>query len=75
MPNGIEHIGKFLIVAGVIIVLLSGLLLASSKLDWAGRLPGDILIRKKNFTFYFPITTGILLSLILTLVFWLAGRR
>ena len=40
-----------------------------------GRLPGDIVYRRSNFTFYFPIVTCILVSLILTLVFWLLGRR
>jgi hypothetical protein len=43
-------------------------------LRWLGRLPGDILIQRDHFTFYFPLTTGLLVSLVLTLVFWLIGR-
>ena len=73
--NEIQHIGKLLIVMGVIIIAAGALLLLSGKLPWIGRLPGDILIQKKNFTFYFPLATGILVSILLTLIFWLLGRR
>lgn len=71
----IQNIGKLLIVMGVIIIAAGALLLLSGKLPWIGRLPGDILIQKKNFTFYFPLATGILVSILLTLIFWLLGRR
>jgi hypothetical protein len=73
--NEIQHIGKVFIVLGVIIIAVGGLLLLSGKLPWIGRLPGDILIQKKNFTFYFPLATSILLSLLLTLIFWLLGKK
>jgi hypothetical protein len=75
MADGIQHIGKFLILLGLLISAIGGLLLLSGKVPWIGRLPGDILIQKKNFTFYFPLVTSILLSLILTLLFWLLGKR
>ena len=75
MADGIQHIGKFLILLGLLISAIGGLLLLSGKIPWIGRLPGDILIQKKNFTFYFPLATSILLSLILTLLFWLLGKR
>jgi len=75
MADGIQHIGKFLILLGLLISAIGGLLLLSGKVPWIGRLPGDILIQKKNFTFYFPLATSILLSLILTLLFWLVGKR
>jgi len=39
-----------------------------------GRLPGDVVIKRQNFIFYFPITTGLLISAVLTLIFWLANR-
>ena len=45
------------------------------KIPFLGKLPGDIYIEKKNFTFYFPLATCIMLSLLLTLVFWLFSRR
>jgi hypothetical protein len=61
--------GKYIIVAGVMIVLL-GLIIYffHDKLNWIGRLPGDIRIEKENFKFYFPITTMILLSLAITTI-------
>lgn len=75
MADGIQYIGRFLIILGIIIVAVGGLLLFSGKVPWLGRLPGDIIIQKKNFTFYFPLATSILLSVILTLLFWIIGRR
>ena len=75
MTEGIQHAGKFLIVLGIVIIVIGGLLLFSGKIPWIGRLPGDILIQKKNYTIYFPLATGILISLIISLIFWLFGRR
>jgi hypothetical protein len=60
-----------LILLGVFIILMGLLLLLGEKIPWIGRLPGDIIIRKKNFTFYFPLATSILISIILTLLFTL----
>jgi len=62
-------LGKMLILLGVFIILIGLLLLIGEKIPWIGRLPGDIIIRKKNFTFYFPLATSILISIILTLLF------
>jgi hypothetical protein len=64
-------LGKLLILLGVFVILIGLLLLFGEKIPWIGRLPGDILIRKKNFSFYFPLTTSILISIILTLLFTL----
>jgi uncharacterized membrane protein YkgB len=66
---GFGGLGKMLILLGVFIILIGLLLLIGEKIPWVGRLPGDIIIRKKNFTFYFPIVTSILISIILTLLF------
>jgi len=66
---GLGVLGKMLILLGVFIILIGLLLLLGEKIPWVGRLPGDIIIRKKNFTFYFPIVTSILISIILTLLF------
>jgi hypothetical protein len=71
------QLGKILILAGLVL-LAAGLLLSfSSQLSFLriGRLPGDIVAKKGNFTFYFPITTSILLSLLLTLIFWIFSRK
>lgn len=67
--------GKLLIVVGAILVVLGALFTLGEKLSWFGRLPGDIYIQKKNFTFFFPITTSILISLILSVVLVLLRRR
>ena len=67
--------GKFLIVAGVILVIVGVLFVFSGKIPWLGRLPGDIVIQRKNFTFYFPVVTSIVLSLLLTLILWLINRK
>lgn len=55
-------IGAFVILAGVIIYFFH------DKLHWIGRLPGDIRIEKDNFRFYFPVTTMIIFSIVLTLI-------
>jgi hypothetical protein len=75
MTDGLQYIGKFLIVFGAIVIAIGGLLLLSGRVPWLGRLPGDILIHEKNFTFYFPLATSILLSLIFTLLLWILGKK
>ena len=73
--DGLHQIGRFLIIIGIVCAAVGGLLLFSGKLPWLGRLPGDIIVQKKNFTLYFPLMTSILVSLIFTLLLWLFGRR
>jgi hypothetical protein len=75
MVEGIQHVGKLLIVLGLIAVAVGVLLVFSGKIPWIGRLPGDILIQKKNYTVYFPFVTSIIASLIISLIFWLFGRK
>ncbi|NOZ24801.1 MAG: DUF2905 domain-containing protein [Nitrospirae bacterium] len=70
----LTHIGKFLIITGLIIVVLGAVLMLAGKVPFLGRLPGDIVIERKNFTFYFPLATSIILSIILTLLLWIIGR-
>jgi hypothetical protein len=69
-----EQVGKWLMVAGVALALLGGLVLLASKVPFLGRLPGDILVQRDNFTFYFPLVTSILLSIFLTIVLNLVLR-
>ncbi len=64
---------KLLIIIGIILVALGLLWPLLQKLG-LGRLPGDIVVEKENFSFYFPIVTSIVISLILTLLFWLFRR-
>ncbi|MDA8106839.1 MAG: DUF2905 domain-containing protein [Nitrospiraceae bacterium] len=75
MDETMQHIGKLLVIVGIGTALFGVLLIFFAKLPWLGRLPGDIIIHKKNFTLYFPLATSILLSLLLTLLFWLFGRK
>ena len=67
--------GKYIIVAGVVIVLLGvAVYFFHDKLNWIGRLPGDIRIERENFRFYFPITTMIIFSLVITVIIQLIKR-
>lgn len=75
MTDGMPYIGKLLIGLGIVMIAIGVLFLAAGKLPFIGRLPGDIMVQKKNFTFYFPLATSILLSLLLTFLFWLFGKR
>ena len=70
-----SEIGKLLIVFGVLIAVVGVVIVLAGRLPWIGRLPGDIHVQRGNFTFYFPLATSILVSVALTLIFWLIGRR
>jgi len=70
-----QSIGKFLVISGLVLAALGVIFLLSGKLTWLGKLPGDILIRREKFTFYFPVTTCIAISIILSLVFYLFFKR
>lgn len=71
----IQQLGRLAIISGVILVIIGFLLLFSSKIPFIGKLPGDIYIKKENFSFYFPLTTSILISIIISLIIYLAGKR
>jgi len=71
-----EGMGRAFIAIGIVLVALGLLLTFGEKLPIRlGRLPGDIVIRGKNTTFYFPLVTSLLLSVLLSFVVWLLGRR
>jgi heme/copper-type cytochrome/quinol oxidase subunit 2 len=68
--------GKALILAGLIVIVVGAVLLVAGKANLPlGRLPGDIAYKGRNFTFYFPLATSIILSLVLSLVVWFFSRR
>lgn len=70
-----NEIGKVLILAGAALILAGILAIAAGKIPGLGKLPGDIFIKKENFSFYFPLTTCILVSLVLSFIFFLWNRR
>lgn len=70
-----QDTGKYIIIIGAAIIII-GLLIYffHDKLTWIGRLPGDIRIEKENFRFYFPITTMILLSILVSAILWIIRK-
>jgi uncharacterized protein HemY len=71
----LSYFGKLLILLGLFLALIGVLVLVAGKIPWLGKLPGDIFIQKKNFSFYFPLTTSIILSIILTLLLYFITRK
>ncbi len=70
-----QEFGRILIIMGIVVTVLGALLFFGGKIPGIGRLPGDIFVQRGNFTFYFPLMTAILLSIILTVVLNLFFRR
>ena len=75
MMSPLSDLGKTLILIGALLMAVGAFFLFGPRIPWLGRLPGDILVERKNFQFYFPLGTCLLLSLLLTLLFSLFGRR
>ena len=73
MPT--HGLGKLLILVGGILIIVGAVLVLSDRIPWLGRLPGDIYVERRNFTFYFPLTTSILFSVIVSLVLYFLSRR
>jgi hypothetical protein len=73
----LPQMGKAFILTGVIFLILGLVLTFASHFSFLrlGRLPGDLIIKRDNFSFYFPLTTSIVLSILLTLIFALFSRR
>jgi hypothetical protein len=69
-----SDLGRLLIVIGVILVIVGAAFLLAPKIPWLGKLPGDISYKRGNFSFYFPLGTCIVLSIILTLILYLFRR-
>ena len=63
-----EEIGKWLILFGVLLAMVGGVILLVGKVPWLGRLPGDIVIQRDNFSCFLPLVTGLVLSIALTLL-------
>lgn len=73
---GIQLIGKLLITVGIFLVVIGILIVLAPKIPYIGRLPGDIYIRRDNFTFYFSVVSSIVLSIVLTLILnFILGKK
>jgi len=70
----LEGFGKTLIYIGIVLIIVGIVFSASGKIPWLGNLPGDIYIQRGRFTFYFPLATCLLISVIITLVVYLFRR-
>jgi hypothetical protein len=76
-PGGLGSLGKALLAVGAVVALVGVLLIVAERFPWLriGRLPGDVAIERERWRFYFPLGTSIALSILLTLLLWLFGRR
>jgi hypothetical protein len=73
--RAVKQAGKIIILTGILLIIAGGILLTfGDRSGGLGRLPGDIRIKKPTFSFYFPITTMILLSIVLTLILWIIQK-
>ena len=70
-----NDLGKMLLVMGLVVALVGVVLMVAGRVPGLGRLPGDIYVQRGNWSFYFPLMTSIVVSVLLTLLFWLFGRR
>jgi len=70
-----NSVSRILIFAGVVFIATGIIFQFLPKIPWLGRLPGDICIKKESFSFYFPISTCIIVSIILSFIFYLFGKR
>jgi hypothetical protein len=68
-------LGRFLIGLGLVIVAVGVILALGSRIPWLGRLPGDVYVKRGNWSFYFPLATSLVVSVLLTLFFWILGGR
>lgn len=75
MDNYFSGLGRLLIIAGLLLLAIGILFFLGGKIPGLGRLPGDIVIRREKFTFYFPLGTCLLLSILLSLLLALFSRR
>ena len=69
-----NDLGKFLMVVGLVIAVVGVLLWSGFGKGWLGRLPGDIHYTRDNFSFHLPLVTCLLVSVVLTLIFWLLRK-
>lgn len=69
-----QNLGKILILGGIVAILVGLVLVFTPRIPFLGKLPGDILVKRDNFTFYFPLATSIIISLLVSLILYLIKR-
>ena len=74
MTPELQPLGRALIFFGVILTGFGLVLLLAPKIPWLGRLPGDIIVQRERFSFYFPLASCLLASVLLSVLLWLVGR-
>jgi hypothetical protein len=72
--DGLEPIGRALVIIGIFITVLGAVLLLTPRVAWLGHLPGDIVIHRDDLTIYIPITTMLIVSVVLSVVLSVIGR-
>jgi membrane protein implicated in regulation of membrane protease activity len=70
-----HDIGKLLVILGLVLVAVGVVVMLAGRLPWLGRLPGDIHVERGHWSFYFPLATSLVLSVVISLVLYLIGRR
>lgn len=75
MPGHMNELGRMMVLAGAVILVAGLVVMLLGKIPYIGKLPGDIVIKKENFSFYFPLTTCVFLSILLSLIVMLWTRK
>ncbi|HAM39207.1 MAG: hypothetical protein A2474_05105 [Elusimicrobia bacterium RIFOXYC2_FULL_34_12] len=70
-----NYLGKILIIIGVILIIIGIAIVFNFRIPYIGKLPGDIYIKKDNFSFFFPLTSSIIISIIISFVLWLITKK
>jgi hypothetical protein len=71
----LSDIGRLLVIFGIVVVVIGVVMMFADRIPFLGRLPGDIVVRRKNFTLYFPLVTMLIISVVLTILLNLFSRK
>jgi hypothetical protein len=71
----VAELGKILIFIGLLLAILGFVFISGNKIPFIGRLPGDIAVERRNYSFYFPVTTCIIISVVVSFILWLFNKK
>jgi hypothetical protein len=71
----VAEFGKILICIGLLLAILGFVFIFGNKIPFIGRLPGDIAVERRNYSFYFPVTTCIIISVVISFILWLFNKK